>query len=113
MLRFPIVLLYSGKICAVFPKLFESSISYHRDFSLPGEGEHSLTPYAYVKKTPSFAHSLDFSRSHVAMHTVVHEESESEVGRYRILEPGGKILETYPKNSRVSFLFEKNKNDLI
>ena len=48
------------------------------------------TPYAFDKKTPNFAQGLDFLRSQVAIYTVFHEESESEVEKCQILEPGGK-----------------------
>ena len=48
------------------------------------------TPYAYDKNTPNFAQGLDFLRFQVAIYTVVHEESESEVEKCRCLEPGGK-----------------------
>ena len=50
----------------------------------------STTPYAFDKKTPNFAQGLDFLRSQVAIYTVFHEESESEVEKCKILEPGGK-----------------------
>ena len=60
----------------------------------------SHTPYAFDKKTPNFAQGLDFLRfwarfwdsrhSQVAIYTVFHEESESEVEKCQILEPGGK-----------------------
>ena len=36
---------------------------------------------------------LDFWRSQVAIYTVFHEESESEVEKCQILEPGGKKIE--------------------
>ena len=49
----------------------------------------SITPYAYDKKTPNFAQGLDFLRSQVAIYTVFHEESESEVKNKHFLEPGG------------------------
>ena len=51
------------------------------------------TPYAFDKKTPNFAQGLDFLRSQVAIYTVFHEESESEVEKCQILKPGGKIKE--------------------
>ena len=53
----------------------------------------SDTPYAFDKKTPNFAQGLDFLRSQVAIYTVFHEESESEVEKCQILEPGGKKSE--------------------
>ena len=59
--------------------------------------ETSFTPYAYDKKSRSFAQGLDFLRFQVAIYTVFHEESESGVEKYKILEPGGKCW----KNSRV------------
>ena len=39
----------------------------------------------------NFAQGLDFLRFQVAIYTVFHEESESEVEKCKILEPGGKI----------------------
>ena len=48
------------------------------------------TPYAYDKKTPNFPQGLDFLRFQVAIYTVFHEESESEVEKCQFLEPGGK-----------------------
>ena len=64
--------------------------------------KHFRTPYAFEKKTPNFAQGLDFSRiwarfetpdmpRWLYMHTVFHEESESEVEKCQILEPGGKM----------------------
>ena len=62
-----------------------------------------LTPYAFDKKTPNLAQGLDFLRfwarfwnsrhSQVAIYTVFHEESESEVKKCQILEPGGEKYE--------------------
>ena len=60
-----------------------------------------LTPYAFDKKTPNFAQGLDFLRSQVAIYTVFHEESESEVEKCQILEPGGKNRKNLSRNSRV------------
>ena len=55
------------------------------------------TPHAYDKKSQNSAQGLDFLRFQVAIYTVFHEESESEVEKCKILEPGGKIW----KKSRV------------
>ena len=44
------------------------------------------TPYALDKKTPNFVQGLDFLRFQVAIYTVCHEESESEVNKCKILE---------------------------
>ena len=60
-----------------------------------------FTPYAFDKKTPNFAQGLDFLRSQVAIYTVFHEESESEVEKCQILEPGGKNRKNLSRNSRV------------
>ena len=45
---------------------------------------YTCTPYAFDKKTPNFAQGLDFLRFQVAIYSVFHEESESEVKK-RIL----------------------------
>ena len=50
----------------------------------------SHTPDAYDKETLNFAQGLDFLRSQVAIHTVFDKESESEVEKCPVLEPGGK-----------------------
>ena len=52
-----------------------------------------ITPYAFDKKTPTFAQGLDFSGSQVVIHTAFHEDSESEVEKCKVLEPGGKKYE--------------------
>ena len=54
------------------------------------------TPHAYDKKSSNFAQGLDFLRFQVAIYTVFHEESESEVEKCEILEPGGKKWKIYP-----------------
>ena len=59
------------------------------------------TPCAFDKKTINLAQGLDCLRSQVAICTVFDEESESEVEKCKILEPGGKNRKTYPRNSRV------------
>ena len=48
------------------------------------------TPYACDKKTLNFAEALDFLRFQVAIYAVFHEESESEVEKCQIVEPGEK-----------------------
>ena len=42
----------------------------------------------------------------MAIYTVVHEESESEVYKCKFLEPGGKIWKNYPKIQGQKFLLE-------
>ena len=47
----------------------------------------------WIRKHQFSPQGLDFLRSQVATHTVIHEESESEVETCQILEPGGKTKE--------------------
>ena len=70
---------------------------------LPGDSFWRHTPHAYDKKAPIFAQGRDFfmlwarfwdpRHSQVAIYTVIHEESESEVEKCQICEPGGKMQE--------------------
>ena len=50
----------------------------------------NCTSYASDKKASSFAQGLGFLRFQVAIYTVFHEESVSEVEKCNILEPEGK-----------------------
>ena len=49
-----------------------------------------ITPYAYDKKSQNFAQGLDFLSFQVAIYTVFHEESESEVEKCHFLRPEAK-----------------------
>ena len=65
------------------------------------------TPYELDKKTPNFAQGLDFLRFQVAICTVFHEESESEVKKclnFRARREN--IRKTYLGISGSNFLFE-------